>query len=372
MALPILPCETTDPSKPGLSPYPLCASVQIDRNEIGRRCEFLRFDDQDEKNLGVIHDLIKGSLTSIIAEFYDHLVKFDEIRDFLSEPQRLKRLKETQSRYLFTLGQDHGQATYFENRLRIGMIHEQVKLPQKWYLGAYAMLFESLGRRLQVRCARQSKNLLSLLVTLYKIFTLDSILAVEAYYQASVHRLEETLQKLASAQESLERLSRIDELTQVNNRRSLMELLQAELGRSRRFLHPFTLLFIDVDHFKIINDRNGHAFGDYILKATVSVVREMLRPQDIIGRYGGEEFLVGLVESDKQAGREIAERIRHQVEETSVEYAGRRISLTISIGLTELTPETKDLDEMIGRADRALYRAKRNGRNRVCAEHSHV
>jgi diguanylate cyclase (GGDEF)-like protein len=157
----------------------------------------------------------------------------------------------------------------------------------------------------------------------------------------------------------------LDPLTQADNRRALMESLELELRRSHRYHHPFALLFLDIDHFKEINDRYGHAFGDKVLQRIVGLARGQVRPPDIIGRYGGEEFAIGLVECSREGALRIAERIRLRIAESSIVWEQNVASVTVSIGVAMLTPEVDRVETLIDHADRALYEAKAGGRNRV-------
>lgn len=344
--------------------FPLCAFFHIDAAEIAARRAFLGFSTQDECNLERIRQVMQVEADAIITEFYEHLSGFHPVKEYLADPEVLVRLRQTQKQYLLTLGQRADGLAYVEDRLRIGRAHERVSLDPKWYLGAYVKLFELIERRL---AARHHGGSAAFLVTLQKIFTLDATLAVETYYQATMQRLETALQDLTEAKKSLEKIARQDALTKVHNRKHLMEALEAELRRSLRFHHPFSLLFIDADHFKQINDSYGHAFGDFVLKRLVAALRDVLRPADIIGRFGGEEFLVGLVETAADAAQQIAERLRLKVSETIFKFKGQQVLVTISIGLASLRDGSADIDRLIDSADHALYRAKEAGRNQVCA-----
>jgi diguanylate cyclase (GGDEF)-like protein len=343
---------------------PLCARFGIDAAAIRARRAFLGFTPADEEHLGRIHDIIRVHVDSIIAEFYAHLMQFRELAMYLAEPQQLARLQQTQRQYLLSLGRDADRPAYFEDRLRIGMTHERVGLQQRWYLGAYVKLFELIQHRLTAHLAAQPDLLVGALAALHKIFTLDALLAVETYYQATTQRLQQTLDQLTQAQEMLEHLSRTDGLTQIHNRSFLLETLDKELQRSIRFRRPFSLLFVDLDHFKHINDRFGHSFGDRVLTHVVQAMRGVLRPADIIGRLGGEEFLIGLVETDGRAARQIAERLRLKVACKPLDVDGTPLSLTISIGLATADNVAR-IEELIDHADQALYRAKEGGRNQV-------
>lgn len=345
--------------------YLLCKQMRIDEEEIHARRDFLQFSAGDRRHLDDIHQVIEEDVEGIIAAFYERLLRLKPIADFLADPQMRAHLQETQRRYLLTLGQQSDELDYFEDRLRIGVTHERVGLEQKWYLGAYSILFGIIARQLARRHENQPERLAEQLVTLQKIFTVDATLAVETYYHSTMCRLEDSLRQLTETQKSLEELARLDGLTRINNRMYLMECLEKEVQRSLRFRRPFTLLFIDVDHFKSINDRFGHSAGDSVLKQIVQAVSSVIRPVDLIGRFGGEEFLVGLVETEEPAARQVAERIRLKVAHTPFRIDGTRVALTISIGLASLGAEFERVEDLINQADRALYRAKESGRDQV-------
>lgn len=152
----------------------------------------------------------------------------------------------------------------------------------------------------------------------------------------------------------------------MRSRQALRDELGAEFERARRFGRPLAVLFVDVDHFKAINDQHGHAIGDTVLRHVAGTLATSLRPADPIGRFGGAEFVVGLVECDAREAPEVAERLRRAVAERPLICAGHRIAATVSIGLA-----VRDDDSMLGslldRADAAMYRAKYAGRNRVAA-----
>lgn len=162
-----------------------------------------------------------------------------------------------------------------------------------------------------------------------------------------------------------ERRAQTDPLTGVLNRRSLVERLEAACLRARARGLPIALLFIDLDHFKEINDSYGHPAGDACLRAIIDPIHAELRQSDVIGRYGGEEFVVILSSADVSAAEPIAERIRNRVADVRVEGFGEPIRLTCSIGVA--TSDTLGVwgEHLIARADAAVYDAKRSGRNRV-------
>jgi diguanylate cyclase (GGDEF)-like protein/PAS domain S-box-containing protein len=164
---------------------------------------------------------------------------------------------------------------------------------------------------------------------------------------------------------TVEQLAVQDELTHVYNRRGLIEVGEREVERARRFNHPLAVLFLDVDHFKEINDAHSHAAGDRVLQAVASCFGELLRSVDVIGRYGGEEFVFLLPETNMDNARAIAERLRAKIEKIRISTSSGDLKVTVSIGVAALSDDMQTLDELLNKADAAVHRAKAGGRNRV-------
>jgi diguanylate cyclase (GGDEF)-like protein len=163
----------------------------------------------------------------------------------------------------------------------------------------------------------------------------------------------------------IQRLAITDSLTDLYNRRHLFVLGQREFNRARRFNRPLSVIFIDIDHFKEVNDRYGHRAGDQVLTLITRTIQEHIRDIDIMGRYGGEEFLLFIPEVELEETRHIAERIRASVEQALGKSGFSRPPVTISLGVVSLTEEVPTLSALVARADAAMYDAKRSGRNRV-------
>jgi diguanylate cyclase (GGDEF)-like protein len=164
---------------------------------------------------------------------------------------------------------------------------------------------------------------------------------------------------------SLKTLAALDPLTGLYNRRQFETAFRAELARCQRYMRPLSLLMIDIDFFKNVNDSFGHEAGDHVLKAFASTIGTAKRDSDIAARIGGEEFAILLPETAKEAGRAFAERICELVRDGPVEIAGRPLPLTVSIGVAEATIRTAGIETLMREADQALYDAKRAGRDRV-------
>lgn len=157
-----------------------------------------------------------------------------------------------------------------------------------------------------------------------------------------------------------------DPLTGAYNRRGWSDLGHREVARVHRFRHPMSLIMLDIDHFKDINDTYGHTVGDKVLRNLARTLGECLREIDILGRYGGEEFIVLVPETGRESATSLAERLRKTIAEAPMSTDGDELRITISLGVATLIPdETTSFEELAEKADRALYQAKRTGRNRV-------
>jgi len=175
---------------------------------------------------------------------------------------------------------------------------------------------------------------------------------------------------LAGALTTMERFATVDELTGLSNRRILLERLDDEVERARRFGSPLSVIMMDLDHFKSVNDSHGHAMGDTVLHNVGSLVRDGLRQVDIAGRYGGEEFCLVLTGTTKEGAATLAESLRRKIENFVHVHGDHSLSATASFGVASFDTGTQeDAKTFLKAADDALYRAKHSGRNRVvCAK----
>jgi diguanylate cyclase (GGDEF)-like protein len=166
----------------------------------------------------------------------------------------------------------------------------------------------------------------------------------------------------------LAKAARTDDLTGLANRRETNQVLEVEVARSLRYGHRLSCLLLDIDHFKQVNDRFGHVVGDQVLVEVASRLGAAVRREDVVGRWGGEEFFVILPHTDSFGARRVAEKLRQTIADTPVWIDGTSLRVTISIGLAELGAlDPKRADILLQAADQALYEAKARGRNRVAA-----
>lgn len=205
------------------------------------------------------------------------------------------------------------------------------------------------------------KSLLTLTIVLVIVFSLSLVIVRVA------------VKELNLAQRKLHKMATEDALTGLRNRAAIVESVKVEFSRNQRCettgtKHPFSLLMVDVDNFKAINDDYGHPFGDQALQEIASSINQAIRDHDLIGRYGGEEFLLLLPETDQDGAKFLAERIRQNVEGIDFLYGDKKVLLTVSLGVTTINAYDSDYEQALNRADEALYQAKHEGRNRVCVQ----
>jgi diguanylate cyclase (GGDEF)-like protein len=212
--------------------------------------------------------------------------------------------------------------------------------------------FALVGDRFHVAMAIAA--LMFLAATFRSIHTLG-------YFFGRTHRLAHEVQ---AERDRAETLARTDSLTALYNRRAFYELGEHVVGLAHRHDHPTAVVMLDIDHFKAINDRHGHAAGDAVIGAVAAMIRAHHRTTDIAGRIGGEEFAILLPETPLDAAIVVAERLREAVGNHELAFAGQTLQFTASVGVAGRQPD-EALERLIARADAALYAAKHAGRNRV-------
>lgn len=165
--------------------------------------------------------------------------------------------------------------------------------------------------------------------------------------------------------EEIYRLTIVDGLTQTNNKRYFLEFLEREMARCHRYNRALSLIMFDIDHFKKVNDEFGHLAGDYVLRELATNIAGKIRKEECFARYGGEEFALVMPEAPKDNVVYFAEKVRRLVADHDFIFEDKRMPVTISLGVAEMTPDVQVPQQFIKKADTALYEAKRGGRNRV-------
>ncbi len=208
------------------------------------------------------------------------------------------------------------------------------------------------------------KRAYSLLISAATVYILFQVYA--SRYLQEHRRLMESQDRIQKYNDELFRQARIDSLTGVPNRRDAVERVQAIMEIAERNNRDFAILLCDMDHFKTFNDDYGHDCGDYLLKEVAQELQQSIRAQDFVARWGGEEFLIVLPETNQDGASELAEKLRKRVEHLELVFAGMRHQLTLTIGFAARNEDRiASLDEYLKEADRALYFGKESGRNRI-------
>jgi diguanylate cyclase (GGDEF)-like protein len=246
------------------------------------------------------------------------------------------------------------------------IVHARDDLRLRWPAGlGITMIFAAAG--FAFRAGRAALNPDSVGSEMIR----DSALNVGSAFAYTVLMLafHATLLGLVAARftAQLRHRSRHDGLTGLLDRRAIDEALQAQIQRSRRTGETFSVLMLDLDHFKAINDRFGHAAGDRALKHVAALLREVLREIDRLGRIGGEEFLAMMPGATLDTAAPVAERVRERLAASPVVLESNPVAISVSIGLAQWIPPDEEAWRLVGRADRALYAAKAQGRDRVVA-----
>ncbi|GAA0691233.1 diguanylate cyclase PdgB [Marinobacterium maritimum] len=166
-------------------------------------------------------------------------------------------------------------------------------------------------------------------------------------------------------EEQLLEASQTDPLTHAANRRRLLEVMQVHFGAFRRYRHPVAMIMFDIDHFKHLNDRFGHLTGDKVLRCLSDICRQELRENDLLARFGGEEFIIVLPSTTAEQAVQTAERIRNSITTGIAREMGEAMQVTVSLGVSELLDSDTSHEQVIQRVDEAMYSAKQAGRNRV-------
>lgn len=189
--------------------------------------------------------------------------------------------------------------------------------------------------------------------------------SLEDKVKKRTRQLEKELTMRKVLEKVLRKIADHDPLTKLLNRRSFLTRVNYEISRSNRYKNDLSYMIVDIDNFKRINDTYGHLTGDAVLKAFSKKISGILRDSDFIGRIGGEEFAIALPDTSMNSAKKMAERIRKEIAEHTIQYKNKSINFTVSIGISKLMLDEKSIAEAFSRADSALYQAKNSGRDKV-------
>lgn len=320
--------------------------LNITDEDFEQRKQFLQIGKDDLQRIRDLRKSMNEIPTKIFDQFYNHLMEFRETKDYFQDQRVIDRLKHKQLQYFEKLLSGQYDREYLLSRLSIGYTHVQLNIVPLWYIGAYSIYIDEI-RKIVKKSAKDAQRTMR---SLLKVILLDIVLTLESYHFVK-YRLQEELKKLAVT----------DDLTGIFNRRKLEEVLQYEMDRSIRQKTYLSMLMIDIDHFKKVNDLHGHDVGDDVLMSLAKLMNGGLRETDYLIRYGGEEFIICLPGTSLEIATTVAERLRKKVEDHPFRTVGY---ITVSIGVAGYD-RADNKDTLLKRADEKLYEAKKEGRNQV-------
>ena len=342
-----------------------CDQFGFTADAIKARLALLELDAHDQA-LGeqLQREVIVPELERIAAAFYEELLRHPQMRRFLNSNALIESLKHTQKNYLLNLGVAFHTKEYFDERLRVGVAHARVGIPLSLYVCAYRLLAQTIHDAFPPHVSQDHAVREKLSAFIRKITTLDMSLAIDTYHLSQMKQLENSLENLKQEEDQLRHLANTDELTSLANHANLISVLTTALDQAHRDNTPLCVVMADLDYFKNVNDTHGHLVGDGVLREVAARLRAAVRDVDLVGRYGGEEFMVVFHKTPSVTAQEIAERVRARVAGTPIKLQNVVIDITISLGLARVH-KNDDVASLIARADAALYDAKGQGRNRV-------
>jgi len=349
--------------------FELCEERGFDADAIVRRLSLVGLATPESLARGTeLQDIvIRPNVDSIVDSFSDSLTKLEEFDSIVGDQSNIRRLKETQRRYLLGLAVDFDGSQYFEERLRIGRVHQRIGVPQSLYQCSMQVLQYLLIQHIPEQIRRDQFAFDETFEFILKITALDMSLAVESYCASRVLDLEDSLNIAHDERESLHHLAVTDWLTNLHNHSYSRYFLGKALDSAKTRNLPLCVVMADMDHFKNVNDTHGHLVGDRVLQIAAARMLSGARDGDEICRYGGEEFLFILQNTDIVEGEEMAERVRRHIGSDAVRGRNEEISISLSLGVAQARKDD-NVDTLIDRADAALYAAKLAGRDCVRLE----
>lgn len=345
-----------------LTDQSLMQQMQISIIDIERRKQLLGLMTHELNELARVRHLIEPDLDHMIKEFYDFQTSIPEINSIIGDADTLKRLKVAQHQYILDLFSGCYDSNYVNNRLRIGLVHKRIGVEPRFYLSALHHLKTRLFNYLRSKIEDEVWTA-EILISLEKLFMFDMTLVFETYVwglisevNSSKHKLQEYASALGAHAQEMENLSRIDPLTGLLNVRHLLPILNEVVYRAQQQLHPLTVVFIDINDFKKLNDEYGHMYGDEVIQAVATALKHYAREEDYCFRYGGDEFLVVLPNcTEDSAQNSFIPRVLDHL--TVLQN-----QVSLSIGLHQIDGKTGYVDSstLIRAADSKMYEVKKH------------
>lgn len=342
-----------------------CEKLGFDQRKVKERLALVGLVEQDhETGARLQREVIVPRFSQIIDQFFARLLENPEARGLLNDEGQIKTERQNQSRYLLSLGIGFDSLGYFEHRLQIGAAHSSAGLSISLYICSCQLLIQTVIDHFPHEIRNNSTDYDVFTRYLMKISALDMSLAIDISFVNQLRSFEQSLDGMQVLASHLEKHAVTDSLTGMINHEHIFSELQQCITKAATEQSPLCIIMADIDHFKSVNDTYGHLAGDGVLKEVAKRIKNSLRGFDMVGRYGGEEFLLVLNRADLQTARMVAERIRSRIAATPIDLPEALLDVTISMGVATVQPD-EAVNSLVERADRALYNAKENGRNQV-------
>lgn len=348
----------------------LAEQIKLNRMEFEARKELLDFTPEDVYNLKKVGPRIESIIDLLVEEFYEQQTAIDDVALIIGDADTLERLRSAQKQYIIDLFSGYYDMTYANNRLRIGLVHKRIGVGPKFYLSAMQLLKSLLFKAIYEVFADYDEAK-SIIASLEKLLMLDIQLVFDAYIRSLVNEVEtskikvedyaENLEEeVAQRTRELEELSQQDPLTNLYNRRAMIPTVNRDLANAKRQSVPVSMVYIDLDKFKSLNDNFGHAAGDKVLETIGGLLLNVTRAGDFPCRMGGDEFSIFLMGSDGEDAIAFAQRV---LDEFTI---GEEMETSLSIGVCTTGPkEFITAHQLIQNADTAMYEAKKTPGNKI-------
>ena len=330
----------------------LLEQMQISDAEIMYRMSLLDLDIEGLVLLASHREIIETNIDFMVDEFYEKQTNIEEISLLIGDADTLMHLRNAQRKYVIDLFSGNYNTEYVNNRLRIGMVHKRIGVEPKLYLSAVRTLKEIIIKYLR-RNIDGAETLTLTLDALEKLMYFDTTLVFDTYIGSLLGAVENSRKRTEMYAMGLESQAKLDPLTGINNQRSMHDLLTRELTVAKRHKTKISLVYMDVDNFKQINDKFGHIKGDEVLKNIGKFLRSSIRESDIPCRYGGDEFCIVFPECTSENAEVVCRKIIK-------EFAAQYPKFTLSFGIAETGPSVfVSSNDLIKLADERMYQAKK-------------
>lgn len=332
--------------------------------EVVQRKNLFSLDENDVAALKSAKPVIDANIDELVDAFYGVQTSIPEIALLIGDSDTLERLRNAQRRYVLDLFRGLYDLHYVNDRLRIGLVHKRIGVEPKLYLSAIYTLKELLEQVISDGVS-QDQEREKILRALEKLLFFDVTLVFDTYIRSLVSEIEASWEKseqyarlledeVRDRTRQLEELSRTDPLTGLLNMRHLPDLLTTALRSAQRRSEPVSLLYIDINDFKVINDTMGHRRGDEVLRIVADAIRDISRKEDSCFRYGGDEFCIILPNCVEADAHDI------YVDRLKEEVASKLADLKLSVGVAQTGPSKfVEPEELVEQADQRMYSDKR-------------